>query len=141
MSRGCKWLAIVSASFSVMAFFLALWGGSLLMALHSSLAAFGLLSGSDERLPYPLGVWVYPLYIAGLAISLAALRHPRWAGIGMIPLGLCAAFWGGPIAQIYGWYMILAGSALATLSVFDHPDRYRDRPQRQGSRSHQAADR
>jgi hypothetical protein len=140
MSRVCRWLAILSAIFSVTAFFLALWGGSLVMALHGLLAALGLLSGADERLPYPLGVWVFPLYLAGLAVSLAALRHPRWAGLAMIPLGLCAALLGGPLAQLYGWYMTLAGGAIAALSVFDRASPYPDAPQRAASRSHHATD-
>jgi len=137
MSRVCKWLAILSAILSVTAFILALSAGTVLLALHGLLAAIGLLSGADERLPYPLGVWVYPLYLLGLALSLTALRHPRWAGLGMIPLGLCAALLGGPIAQIYGYYMMVAGAALAIVSVFGGLEDHHAGPARSG---HRAAD-
>lgn len=117
MSRVCRWLAILSAVFSAAAFLLALWGGSLLLAMHGLLAAIGLLAGQQEGVPYPLGVWIYPLYLIGFAVSLAALRHPRWAGIAMVPLGLCAALFGGPVALVYGSYLVVAGFALAALSA------------------------
>jgi hypothetical protein len=107
-----KAAAIAAVAVSIVAFSSALLGGGLVVALSGVLRLLSL--GADTGLgSYPLGSWVFVVYVFGMALGVASMRWPLPAGLAMLPLGACAYFFGGPIAKVFGIVVVCIGVFLA----------------------------
>jgi hypothetical protein len=111
MSRIRITLAIFAIVASSAALILAGLGGGALLALRGLLPLEFI--PDDKILHYPLGAGVFALYAFGIALGITASRRPITAGITMLPLGVCAFIFGGPVAQIYGVVIVGLGALLA----------------------------
>lgn len=59
---------------------------------------------------YPLGaVGAIAVYALGIALGSLAFRYARWAGLGMLLVGIVAIGLGGPVAKGYGVVLLVAG--------------------------------
>jgi hypothetical protein len=105
-------LALFMIVVSLAGFFLALWTGGLVVALHELFGSIGLASRSAEASPYPLGGWTLLIYVCGAVLGYFARRHPLPSGLAMLPLGVIALLFGGPITRVYGTIVLLTGIAL-----------------------------
>jgi hypothetical protein len=105
-------LAIFTIVISLAGFFLALWTGGLVVALHELFGSIGLASRRAEASPYPLGGWTLLIYVLGAVLGYFARRHPLPAGLTMLPLSAIALLLGGPITRAYGVILLLTGAAL-----------------------------
>lgn len=108
----CRVAAIFIIVVSLAGFFLALWTGGLVVALHELLGAIGLASRNPDASPYPLGAWTLAIYVAGGVLGFLARRHPLPVGLAVLPLAIVALLYGGPITRAYGVLLLLAGAAL-----------------------------
>ena len=105
-------LAIFTIVVSLAGFFLALWTGGLVVALHELFGSIGLASRSESASPYPLGGWTLLIYVLGAVLGYFARRHPLPVGLTMLPLSAFALLFGGPITRAYGVIVLLTGVAL-----------------------------
>ena len=105
-------VAIFTIVVSLAGFFLALWTGGLVVALHELFGSIGLASRSAEATPYPLGGWTLLIYVFGAVLGYFARRHALPAGLAMLPLSVVALLFGGPITRAYGVIVLLTGVAL-----------------------------
>lgn len=105
-------VGIVVLVLSLAGFFLALWTGGLVVALHELLGAIGLASRSEYASPYPLGAWTLLIYVLGAVLGCFARRRPLHVGIALVALGIVALLYGGPITRAYGILMVVAAAVL-----------------------------
>ncbi|MGH8666843.1 MAG: hypothetical protein ACREUX_21475 [Burkholderiales bacterium] len=111
-------LAIFTIVISLAGFFLALWTGGLVVALHELFGSIGLASRSESAAPYPLGGWTLLIYVCGAVLGYLAQRHPLPIGLAMLPLGVIALLFGGPITRVYGTIVLLIGIALIATVLY-----------------------
>lgn len=105
-------LAIFTIVISLAGFFLALWTGGLVVALHELFGSIGLASRSESAAPYPLGGWTLLIYVLGAVLGYFARNHPLPVGLAMLPLAAIAMYFGGPITRAYGAILIALAAAL-----------------------------
>jgi hypothetical protein len=105
-------VGIVVVVLSLVGFFLALWAGGLVVAMHELLGAIGLASRSADASPYPLGVWTLLIYVLGAVLGCFVSRRPLHVGIALFPLGIVALLYGGPITRAYGMLIVVAAAVL-----------------------------
>jgi hypothetical protein len=110
--RAYRVIGVVVLILSIVAFFLALWTGGLVAAVHELLRAIGLVSASSQATPYPLAAWVLLIYILGAVLGCFVHRRPMWVGGALVPLGIVALLYGGPISRVYGALILVAGVLL-----------------------------
>ena len=113
----CRAASIFLIVVSLAGFFLALWTGGLVVALHELLSAIGLASRNLDASPYPLGAWTLVIYVAGAVLGFFARRHPLAVGVAVLPLAIVALLYGGPITRVYGVLLVLAGAALIGIAL------------------------
>jgi len=111
--------SITAVAVSIVAFSSALLGGGVMVALSVVLRLFGL--GADMGLSsYPLGAGVFVVYVCGMVLGVASMRWPLPAGLAMLPLGVGAYFFGGPIAKVFGIVVVCIGGFLAVAVLRGH---------------------
>ena len=118
MSRFLRVVAVVTIRVSVVGFLLALWSGGLTIALQRLLGAIGLVSGGEEATSYPLGAWTLLIYVAGGTAGFFVRRHPLGSAAALVPLGVVALIYGGPITKAYGAILVVIGIALAAYAFY-----------------------
>lgn len=116
MSKKQRAVAIFCVVISIAAFVLVALGGGMLRALQELFGTIGL--GSDQDVfSSSLGMGVLAVYAAGTGLGFAALRWPLAMGIAMLPLGVCAFLFGGPVSKVYGILLFAAGAILIALCL------------------------
>lgn len=103
-----KALAIFVAIISLLALIAAAMGG----AIVESLAVIFVLGRKTGAGLFPLGAGVFVIYLVGFGLGLAVPQRPRAAAMAMLPLGVIALLFGGPVAEIYGVAIVCAGTAV-----------------------------
>jgi hypothetical protein len=116
--RFYRMVGIVLLVLSIVGFFLALWTGGLVVALHELLGAIGLVSRSDDATPYPLGAWTLVIYVLGAVLGCFVHRCPVCVGSALVPLGIVGLMYGGPIARVYGMLILAAGVFLIGMVLY-----------------------
>lgn len=101
-------LAIFVAIIGVLALLAAAMGG----AIVESLAVIFTLGRNTGVGLFPLGAGVFVIYLVGIGLGLAVPQRPRAAATAMLPLGVIALLFGGPVAKIYGVPIVCAGTAI-----------------------------